>query len=155
MKASSAPISIDPESTRWPPNQTTPIVAMEKISCKRGNITANTAPMRRATVFRESFAPVYRLPNSSWRTNARMTLMPLSSSRNTVFILSRRSCWLRKSGLRMMKAIVMTMVISGTRTIRRLANCAFMRSVITMPPTPMIGAAIMKLKIIRITIWIC
>ena len=81
--------------------------------------------------------------------------MPVICSRSTRLTVSTRFCMVRNSG-RIFRTIRLTaMPSSGTTTSSSDDSGTSWPSAITMPPTHMIGAATISVKLISTSIWTC
>ena len=93
----------------------------------------------------------------SWgsRTNARTTRMPVICSRRIRFTSSIRFCICRNPGTIRLTMKPTTRNSTGTTTTSSQDRPRSSRIAITMPPTIMIGAAIIIVQVISTSIWTC
>ena len=155
MNAVSAPTCMPPSAMRCPPNHSTATLDRLMTSMTDGNISAISRPTRSDTSISSVLATSKRCRSCSSRTNARITRMPVICSRTTRLIRSMRTCIVRNSG-RIRTMIIPTMPTStGTITSSRPDSGMSWRSAITMPPTHMIGADTISVKLSSTSICTC
>ena len=154
-KAVSAPTWMWPWSTRWPPNHSTAAVARCMTMLITGNISTNSAPMRREMSVRSWFALRKRAVSNGSFTKARITRMPVICSRSTPLIPSMRSCMIRNHGINRETTRPSSTPITGMDTHTSHDSPGSSRRAMTIPPTHMMGAMTMKFSPMRVSIWIC
>ncbi len=153
--ASRLPIGMAPLLIRWPPNHRIATVERFRIANSAGIIRANSRLTLSDVSVRSALATSKRRSSCSVRTNARMTRMPERASRMTWLMRSILTCMDRKSGIARMISDPITSAMSGMITTRSADRGTSSRSAMMMPPTLMIGARIITLSAITMTIWTC
>ena len=116
MKATSVPTSTWPAPTWWPPNQTTPVMVTSSTRMVAGNRKTNSWPTLSPTREMSRLASSKRSVSACSRTKARTTRIPVSCSRSTRLMVSRRSWKERNSGTMRRTVEPTTRRITGAAT---------------------------------------
>ncbi len=120
-----------------------------------GNISAISRPVPSDTSSSSALPVANRRCSARSRTNARMTRTPPICSRRIRLIVSMRTCISRNS--RRIRVMIRPISAASTGTMINSSedSATSWLSAITMPPTPMIGAATIIVNVIRASIWTC
>lgn len=151
----SEPISIAPLSIRWAPNQTTASEDRFTTSITSGNISASSRPVPSETSVRSVLARPNRSVSYRSRTKARMTRLPVICSRSTRLTVSSRFCMERKSGRSRQTTTPTEAAITGSTASSTPESGTSWPSAMITPPTHMMGAVTISVKVIRASIWTC
>ena len=146
---------MSPLSMRCAPNQSTATLDTLMTSMTSGNISAISLPTASETSVRSVLAPPKRSCSCSSRTNARMTRMPVICSRITRLTSSMLSCMARNSGRIREMMMPTPMTRAGITASSRPDSGTSSRSARMMPPTIMIGAETIIVKVISASICTC
>ncbi len=144
-----------PDSTRCPPNHSTPTEATLATSITTGNTPACQRPARTATTVSSSLARAKRRVSCSSRTKARTTRTPVTCSRSTRLTSSMRTCITRKLGTICRTMSPTRRASTGTTSTISHESPTSSRIAITTAPTIMIGADTNMVKPISTSICTC
>ena len=120
-----------------------------------GSIRANSRFTLSVVQVRSSLATAKRSSSYRVRSKARITRMPLSTSRVTWLTRSIFACIDLKSGIAERTTRPMKPSITGIETRMTAESGTLSRNAMMMPPIIIIGAETTTLSIIRTTIWTC
>ncbi len=148
-------MGMPPESTRMEPNHITATVERLKMAIIVGMVTANSRLTRIEVSKRSRLAASKRTSSCCVRTKARMTRTPARASRMTWLIRSSLACIARKSGMARRMTRKTTTNMRGRITTRRPDRGTSSRRAMITPPMPVIGARIMIVRAMKMTIWTC